>query len=61
MTYAVIDTNILLIANKQHQGVSAECVDECIRHLQVIQKGGRVVIDDDHRILSEYLNKTMYS
>ncbi|WP_269432149.1 hypothetical protein [Cupriavidus basilensis] len=30
---AVIDTNVLLVANGQHADVSADCVIECKRHL----------------------------
>lgn len=55
---AVIDTNVLLIANQQHADVSMECVAECVRRLQVMEKVGVTVIDDGYRILSEYQNKT---
>ncbi|MES9901769.1 MAG: hypothetical protein ABW168_03685 [Sedimenticola sp.] len=54
----VIDTNLLLIANGQHADVTPECITECVRRLQTMQKSGVVVIDDDYRILSEYRNKT---
>lgn len=53
---AVIDTNVLLVANGQHDGVSDDCVRACVAHLQVVQKSGIVVIDDNHRILGEYKN-----
>ena len=55
---AVIDTNVLLVANGQHQDVSEDCVAECVRRLQDMQNNGITVIDDSHRILSEYQNKT---
>ncbi|QPK64475.1 hypothetical protein IVG45_05775 [Methylomonas sp. LL1] len=55
---AVIDTNVLLVANGRHPEVSPECVEECIRRLQDMEKSGITVIDDDFRILGEYLNKT---
>lgn len=58
MMMAVIDTNVLLVANDQHEGVSPECVLECINRLERIQKTGMVVIDDDWHIVDEYLNKT---
>ncbi|MFY0664514.1 MAG: hypothetical protein JXQ97_07810 [Natronospirillum sp.] len=58
MTIAVIDTNILLIANNEHAGVSPECVEECVRRLKEMQHDGLVVIDDGYRILREYQNKT---
>lgn len=55
---AVIDTNVLLVANGQHDEVSDECVAECIRRLQAIQHSGITVIDDGYRILGEYQHKT---
>ena len=55
---AVIDTNVLLVANQQHADVSLECVAECVRRLQDIQENGVVVIDDGFRLLGEYKNKT---
>ena len=58
MLKAVIDTNVLLVANQQHSDVSAECVASCIEHLLAIQSTGVVVIDDSFIILNEYQNKT---
>ncbi|MCK9504771.1 MAG: hypothetical protein M0Q95_11390 [Porticoccaceae bacterium] len=58
MMRAVIDTNILLIANGQHGDVSPECVTECVNLLQAMQANGTVVIDDGYRILGEYQHKT---
>lgn len=55
---AVIDTNVLLVANSQHPDVYPDCIIECVRRLQAMQKSGVVVIDDGFRILGEYLHKT---
>jgi hypothetical protein len=55
---AVIDTNVLLVANGQHADVSEDCVIECVERLQAIQRFGITVIDDQFRILGEYLQKT---
>lgn len=55
---AVIDTNVLLVANRQHADVSPDCVKECINRLLAIQRQGVTVVDDGYRILSEYLHKT---
>lgn len=55
---AVIDTNVLLVANQQHANVSADCVIQCVNRLRQMQQGGVVVIDDGYRILGEYMNKT---
>ena len=58
MVSAVIDTNVLLVANNQHADVSPECVAECVQRLQAIQSAGVIVIDDGYRILGEYQHKT---
>lgn len=55
---AVIDTNVLLVANGQHADISPACVVECVKRLQTMQHKGITVIDDGHRILREYQNKT---
>lgn len=54
---AVIDTNVLLVANRAHADVSEACIEECVRRLQAMQTSGTVVIDDAYRIVSEYLHK----
>ncbi len=58
MMRVVIDTNVLLVANGQHVDVSTECVTECVRRLQTMEKTGVTVIDDGFRILGEYQHKT---
>lgn len=55
---AVIDTNVLLVANRDHQDVSADCVTACVERLLTMERSGIVVIDDGYRILGEYQNKT---
>jgi hypothetical protein len=55
---AVIDTNVLLVANEQHADVSTDCVTTCVQRLQTIRQAGLVVIDDGFRILGEYQQKT---
>lgn len=55
---AVIDTNVLLVANGQHDDVSTDCKIECIMRLKAMQESGVTVIDDDYRILREYQLKT---
>jgi hypothetical protein len=54
---AVIDTNVLLVANGDHAEASEGCVSECVRRLSAMQSKGTAVIDDDFRIIREYLNK----
>lgn len=55
---AVIDTNVLLVANGQHADVSDDCRIACVQHLQQMEKNGVTVIDDGFRILGEYQHKT---
>lgn len=55
---AVVDTNVLLVANHQHPDVSPACVEACVRALLRLQQSGTVVIDDGYRILREYQHKT---
>lgn len=54
MTVVIVDTNVVCVANKQHD-VSEACLKECIEGLQWIIEKGTVVLDDDGAILSEYL------
>ena len=58
MPMAVIDTNVLLVANGRHEDVSDACRKACIERLLAQQKDGITVIDDGYRILSEYGNRT---
>jgi hypothetical protein len=58
MPAAVIDTNVLLVANGSHEDVSAICQAECVRRLLAQQQSGVTVIDDGYAILSEYQKKT---
>ena len=55
---AVVDSNVVLVANNAHEDVSPDCVLACIERLQAIMKDGRLVIDDAYRILGEYQQKT---
>ena len=54
----VVDTNVILTTNRQHEDVSEECIINCIERLQALMRSGVVVIDDEYRILSEYQHKT---
>lgn len=58
MPAAVIDTNVLLVANGSHENVSPACQAECVRRLLAQQQSGVTVIDDAYAILLEYQNKT---
>lgn len=58
MAKFIIDTNVILTANGQHQGVSSEGVANCSRKLLSVMSSSVVVIDDGYEILNEYQNKT---
>src|SRR5690349_15079067 len=58
MTCRVVDTNVILVANAAHNGVSPECVIACVEQLDALMKEGVLVVDDGYRIFSEYLKKT---
>lgn len=55
---AVVDTNVLLVANGDHAEVSTDCRVECVQRLRALQASGVAVIDDGFRMLGEYLHKT---
>jgi hypothetical protein len=54
----VVDTNVILVANNKHLGVSPECVTDCALRLQDLMNSRRLALDDARRILREYLHKT---
>lgn len=58
MTVAVVDTNVILVANRQHGDVTGECVTACTLRLQEIMQRGKLVLDDQFLILMEYQHKT---
>ena len=58
MSVVVVDTNVILVANGRHQDVSHECVANCAIALQKIMLQGKLALDDQFRVLNEYLHKT---
>lgn len=58
ISHAVVDTNILLIANEQHEDISPAGVIACVERLEHLRKRGRIVLDDGREILREYGHKT---
>lgn len=57
MMHVVVDTNVILVANSAHADVSPDCVEACVDRLESLMKNGKVVIDDNYRILGEYQRK----
>lgn len=54
MSAVVIDTNVLLVANRRHDGVSRPCIAACVERLLRTRATETVVLDDGRRIISEY-------
>lgn len=54
MSTVVIDTNVLLVANRRHDGVSGACIAACVERLLNVRAAETVVLDDGRRIISEY-------
>ncbi|MGQ0665218.1 MAG: hypothetical protein ACT4P2_16880 [Pseudomonadota bacterium] len=50
----VVDTNVPVAANGRETHTDIRCRLRCIERLREIMERGRIVIDDDGRILSEY-------
>lgn len=59
MNSFVVDTNVVLVANGQHEDVSPDCIASCALRLQDIMLSGKLALDEGFRILSEYQNKTV--
>lgn len=53
----VIDTNVLLIADRQHDSISTECYETCVLRLSNWSAADRVVLDDQFEIVREYRHK----
>ena len=52
----VIDTNDAVVANGKSEQASEQCVDSCAERLEQIMYGEvKLVLDDDWRILDEYM------
>jgi len=55
MSAFVIDTNVLAVADQLHENVSPDCLLACISVLEEVRSSGKLVIDDQRRIITEYL------
>ncbi len=54
----VVDTNVILVANGQHEHVSVACQQRCAHWLQGLMAQGRIALDSGFEILREYQHKT---
>ncbi|MBZ4331379.1 hypothetical protein NR800_19760 [Corallococcus interemptor] len=53
----VIDTNVPLTANNNEKTVSPACVQACVQEIHAVIQSGRIVLDDNWRIINEYKHK----
>src|SRR5438067_820409 len=51
----VVDTNLLVAANREAPQASMSCVGVCVARLRAIQLSGVLVLDDAWHILREYI------
>ena len=58
MKTLIVDTNVILVANGQHDNTSPECVRNCAKNLDDVMRSNRIALDSGYRILKEYQNKT---
>ena len=51
----VVDVNVAIVANGKSPQADLDCMARCVDALEDISTKGLIVLDDDMRILSEYL------
>jgi hypothetical protein len=55
VTAFVVDTNVLVTANKKAEQASPRCVITCVEQLELIEEHGSIAVDDRWLILNEYM------
>lgn len=56
---SIVDTNVIRVANGQHERMSPESVTLCAKRLMELMQHGRIAVDDNYRILHEYQKKEL--
>ena len=51
----VVDTNVIRVANREHDGVSNACLGYCVQQLQDVMNNGHLVVDQGWQIVGEYI------
>ena len=54
MNSFVVDTNVAVVASLRSPQAEPSCVLACVDALEQVKNNGRIVLDDQNRILSEY-------
>jgi len=55
--HVVVDTNVLLVASEQANQANAACIRRCVETLLSIRRQGCISIDNQYRIIKEYMKK----
>ena len=50
--FAVVDTNVAVVANGKSEQASQTCVQDCAVRLQELTRCGRLVLDDTRLIIT---------
>ncbi len=61
MKAVVVDTNVAVVANGRAEQASPDCLQACLDALRDTREKGLVVLDDDMRILKEYMDNLSLS
>lgn len=51
---AIVDTNVMVVANRKAEQASPDCVIESVRHLEALKSSGKIVVDNAWRVIKEY-------
>jgi hypothetical protein len=57
----VVDTNVTVVANRRSPQAGPQCVLACVDALEGIKQYGKIVLDDQSRILDEYRKNLSFS
>jgi hypothetical protein len=57
----VVDTNVAVVANRNSPQAGPPCVLACVNMLEQVVLQGRVLLDDQSRILNEYMRNLSMS
>lgn len=58
---SVVDTNVLIVANRRSEQADFDCEEACIDALKEIEQHGFLLIDNKLLILGEYMNHASFS
>lgn len=61
MNSFVVDTNVAVVASRRAPQAGPACVLACVDALEQVKREGRIVLDDQSRILDEYMKNLSLS